>query len=165
MHVAALRAPISQSRGGEIMANATTADALPAGSRIRTASGLNVILGIWLVVSAFILATTGAELWNNLLVGVFVLILASTRVSTPTISTKPLSWINALVGLWLIVSPFVLDYASLAETWNDIGVGVLLLIFAAWSASLPRTTPATATTTTTRTTATDANDASGRDRG
>ncbi|HEU4620273.1 MAG TPA: SPW repeat protein [Gammaproteobacteria bacterium] len=132
------------------MANAITADTMPGGSQIRTASGLNVILGVWLVISAFIFAATSAGFWNNILVGMLVLILASTRVSRPTASTKPLGWTNAVIGIWLIIAPFVLDYASLAATWNDIGVGVLLLIFASWSASLPRTLM------TTRTTATDA---------
>jgi hypothetical protein len=138
------------------MANATTVDTLPAGGQIRTASGLNLILGIWLIISAFILAATAAAFWNNVLVGIFVLVLASTRVSRPTVSTKPLGWTNAVVALWLIIAPFVLGYVSLAETWNSIGVGVLLLIFAAWSASLPRSMPATGRTTTARTTATDA---------
>jgi hypothetical protein len=129
---------------------------MPAGGQIRTASGLNVILGIWLIISAFIFAATGAAFWNNVLVGIFVLILASTRVSRPTVATKPLGWTNAVVAIWLILAPFVLDYLSLAETWNSIGVGVLLLIFAAWSASLPRAMPVTTRTATTRTTATDA---------
>lgn len=138
------------------MANAGTVDTMPADSQIRTASGLNVVLGLWLVISAFILAATGAAFWNSLLVGIFVLILAGMRVSRPTVSTKPLGWTNAVVSIWLIVAPFVLAYVSVAATWNSIAVGVLLLVFAAWSASLPRTLPTTARTSTTRTTATDA---------
>lgn len=138
------------------MANAATVGTMPADGQIRTASGLNVILGIWLIISAFVLAATAAAFWNSLLVGIFVLILAATRMSRPTVSTKPLGWTNAVVGIWLILAPFVLGYVTQAATWNSIAVGVLLLVFAAWSASLPRTMPTTGRTATTRTTATDA---------
>src|SRR5690606_40536715 len=66
------------------------------------------------------------------------LILAATRLSRPTEGTKPASWVNAAIGVWLIAAPFILSYASDQEMWNDIIVGALVLIFAGWSASLPR---------------------------
>jgi hypothetical protein len=146
------------------MANAATAGPMPASGQIRTASGLNVILGIWLIIAPFIFAMTAAAFWNDILVGLFVLILASTRVSRPTASTKPASWTNAIVGIWLILAPFVLDYLSIAEIWDDIAVGVLLLILGTWSGSLPRRTP-TATTTATDTTATDTTATGAQGRG
>lgn len=124
------------------MADAATAGAAPVGGQIRTASGLNVILGIWLVVAPFIFAMTAAAFWNDVCVGLFALILASTRVSRPTAATRAASWTNVIVGVWLIFAPFVLDYLSLAEFWNDILVGAALLILASWSASMPRTTAA-----------------------
>lgn len=130
------------------MADAATAGPMPASGQIRTASGLNVILGIWLIIAPFIFAMTGAAFWNDILVGIFVLILASTRVSRPTASTRLASWTNAIVGIWLILAPFVLGYLSVAQVWDDIAVGVLLLILSTWSGSLPRRTPAATTTAT-----------------
>src|SRR5690606_36332051 len=52
--------------------------------------------------------------------------------------TKPASWVNDAIGVWLIAAPFILGYENEQEMWNDIIVGALLLIFAGWSASLPR---------------------------
>jgi hypothetical protein len=145
------------------MANVTTAGVAPrGGNQIRFASGLNVLLGIWLIIAPFIFAATPAAFWNSLLVGIFVLILASTRMSRPAADTRALSWTNAVVGIWLIIAPFVLDYVALADFWNSIACGALLLILASWSASLPRTRTVTTTTTTTHTPgATMANDRPG----
>lgn len=39
-------------------------------------------------------------------------------------------WFNFTLGLWLIISPFLLGYSHLrAAMWNEIIVGVLILIF------------------------------------
>ncbi len=127
------------------MANATTMGVTPWRGQIRLASGVNVLLGIWLIIAPFVFAFTAAAFWNNVAVGVFVLLLAATRVSRPTASTKAASWTKAIIGIWLIIAPFVLDYLSLGEFWDDISVGVLLLILASWSASLPRGTTVTTT--------------------
>lgn len=144
------------------MAHASTVNE-SAGGQIRTASGINAILGIWLIIAAFVVADSQEAYWNDLLVGIVVLILAATRLSKPTDGTKPASWVNAAIGVWLIAAPFVLGYVADAERWNDIIVGILLLAFGAWSASLPRTadlnrTTADRTGTTTRTTRTEPRD-------
>ncbi|TAK09879.1 MAG: hypothetical protein EPO39_01475 [Candidatus Manganitrophaceae bacterium] len=39
-------------------------------------------------------------------------------------------WINFILGLWLIISPFLLGYSHVRPAmWNEIIVGVLVLIF------------------------------------
>lgn len=39
-------------------------------------------------------------------------------------------WINFILGLWLIISPFLLGYSNVRPAmWNEIIVGVLVLIF------------------------------------
>lgn len=139
------------------MAHASTTVNESAGGQIRTASGINAILGAWLIVAAFVVAESQSAYWNDLVVGILVLILAATRLSKPTAGTKPASWTNAGIGVWLIAAPFVLGYVADGERWNDIIVGILLLAFGAWSASLPRTADLSRTnvdrtgTTTTRT--------------
>jgi SPW repeat len=39
-------------------------------------SWLNLILGIWLVVSPFVLFASGGAMWNNVIVGVIIAALA-----------------------------------------------------------------------------------------
>ncbi len=39
-------------------------------------------------------------------------------------------WINFTLGLWLIISPFLLGYSHIRSAmWNEIIVGFLILIF------------------------------------
>lgn len=118
------------------MANAQAATA-PGARQIRGISGVNVVLGIWLIIAPFVLSLSGSVLWNDLIVGVLVLILAGVRVSKPSQGTRAASWTNAALGAWLIIAPFVLSYTSSVATWNDVIVGVLIAALALWSAYLP----------------------------
>jgi SPW repeat len=44
-------------------------------------------------------------------------------------------WINAALGAWLIVSPFILGFSAIsAALWNQLGVGLVVLVLAAWAA-------------------------------
>ncbi|MEK7654208.1 MAG: SPW repeat protein [Patescibacteria group bacterium] len=46
---------------------------------------------------------------------------------------KWLSWITLILGIWLIVSPFVLGYWRVTSAlWVQITVGVLLSLVAVW---------------------------------
>ena len=73
-------------------------------------------------------------LWNTLLVGVVVGLLALIRASNPT-ENAGLSWTNLIVGLWLIVSPFILPYGHLTVAIrNDVVIGIVVGVLAIWSA-------------------------------
>jgi len=51
------------------------------------------------------------------------------------------SWLGVIAGIWLIVAPFALDYATTRATVNSIIVGVLALIVSAISAMTYSTIP------------------------
>jgi hypothetical protein len=105
-------------------------------SQVRSASGLNVLAGIWLIVAPFLLgyADTQAALWNDIIIGIVVLIIASARASMPE-KMPAASWLNAVLGAWLIIAPFALGYSEVgAGTWNDILLGIIVLVLASWSA-------------------------------
>jgi uncharacterized membrane protein YtjA (UPF0391 family) len=104
----------------------------------RIASGLNILASIWLIASPFLLGYSGLSataMWDAIIVGVVVLILAWIREANPRGAVWP-SWVNVVLGLWMIIAPFVLGTAAVsgAIMWNDIIVGVLFVIFGAWSA-------------------------------
>ncbi len=109
----------------------------------RPASVLNVLAGIWLIISPWVLGFNDlqAAFWNTLLVGIAVLVLAAIRLATT--GTPGLSWINLILGVWLIISPFALAFAA-AQTamGNAIFLGILVGIFSLWAA-LGAQTPAT----------------------
>lgn len=103
----------------------------------KVPSGLNILFSLWLIISPFVLAYSGLSMlamWDAIIVGVIVLILAAIRMANPE-SSPWLSWINALLGIWLIISPFALGTSHImAAMWDDVIVGIAFLVFGAWSA-------------------------------
>jgi hypothetical protein len=102
------------------------------------ASALVFIAGIWLIIAPFSLdyRNTGGEFsgyWNDVVIGVALAAVALVRIVSP-VATAPLSVINVLLGMWLIIAPFILGYNegadAAAATVNDIIVGVLVVLLA-----------------------------------
>lgn len=117
---------------------------------VRWTSGINLVAGLWLISAPFVLGyayITNNALWNDIIVGIVVAAIAAVRVAGP-LRHAAVSWINAALGAWLIVAPFVLTYsaqaAALAEqgdasgarsaATNDVLVGLVVLALGAWSA-------------------------------
>ena len=111
----------------------------PPRPRTFGASGINILFGIWLILAPFILAYTGLQvaMWNDIILGVLVGVIALIRTfGTAQAGT---SWINVLLGIWLIIAPFVLSYGdNPTPRWNDVILGILIVIFAWSSAAVPR---------------------------
>jgi BON domain-containing protein/SPW repeat-containing protein len=101
-------------------------------------SGVSMLAGLWLIVSAFLFGGFGNSsggAWNSLIVGIVIATLAAGRAYQPDIGAG-LSWINAILGAWMIAAPFVYDYTfNQARTWNSIIVGFIIVIFAIASAT------------------------------
>jgi hypothetical protein len=108
-----------------------------AGSSQTTggASWLNIVLGIWVIISPFVFQFTQltAATWNNLIVGIVIAILAIIRTSVPR--QAGWSWANVILGIWMIISPFALGAMTTAILWNNIILGVIIAIVASGSAS------------------------------
>lgn len=105
-------------------------------SIVKGVSGTNIAAGIWLIVAPFVLAYSDvtAALWNDILIGLAVAILAWIRVANP-LDYEGASWTNVVLGVWLVIAPFALGYsATTAAMWNDIVVGLVVLALGAWSA-------------------------------
>lgn len=101
-------------------------------SALKTASGLNFLAGIYLIISAWIGSINGGERANGIIFGIIVAILAATRFAE---STGPwASWLNALIGIWLIISPWVYGFAGTGWMWNSIVVGIIMLCLGCWAA-------------------------------
>lgn len=105
---------------------------------IKTLSWLVVVLGAWEVLSPFILGTShsAGALWEAIILGIALIILAGWAALSNQVSTvKALSWINVVLGAWLILAPFIVGYASVtAAMVNDIIIGVLALLLSLWAA-------------------------------
>jgi hypothetical protein len=105
----------------------------------KVPSGLNFLAGIWVLISPWILAFSGVYSadWNNVIIGTAVLLLAASRLwwSQGTWA----SWVNLILGIWLIISPYALGFAGYSTpTTNNIIFGIVVGILALWSAySMP----------------------------
>lgn len=118
--------------------------ALQHRGQVTTASGLDILAGIWLLISPFVLAFSalGDVTTSNVLAGIVVTILAAIRFFG-AFSASSLSWINALIGVWVLISPWVFGLGNVQTVWvNNLVIGIIILLLASWSAMASGTTPA-----------------------
>lgn len=107
-------------------------------SQIKSASGFNLLLGLWLIIAPFLLSyATSASRGNDITIGIIVALLAAFRL-LGVYRAAWLSWLNALLGIWLIIAPFVLRYGSSSALWNDVIVGLFIAFLGLWSATASR---------------------------
>lgn len=89
------------------------------------ARAINAVLALWLFVSAFLWRHTYAQTENAWVVGFTALIFALGGVSG-------LSWaryVNVLLGVWLVMSPFVIRILSPLTLLSNALVGIGLIVF------------------------------------
>lgn len=110
-------------------------------SQVKVASGLNFLAGIWIIISAWVYGAiyTSGSAWNSIIIGIVIAVFAAIRFFSPR-SAVGLSWINALLGIWMIISPWVYGYANTNEArmWNSVIFGIIVLILGVWSAAATR---------------------------
>jgi len=101
-------------------------------------SGILILVGIWELLAPFIwgYATIVEPLWNDVLFGAALIVLAGVSVLSESETTdRGLDWVNTVIGLWLIAAPFILNYTRLTPAlWNDIIVGIITVVLSAWAA-------------------------------
>jgi SPW repeat len=103
-------------------------------SDVVGASGLNIIAGIWLIISPWVLDfQSGDSYWNPIVFGAIVGAIALIRAGG-AYRAPWLSWINGLIGIWLFVSGWWLASSSAAQ-WNDWVMGVAVFVLAMISAT------------------------------
>lgn len=87
------------------------------------ARGINVALGIWLFISAFLWLHTSAQFTNTWLVGLAIAVVAAVGFAVPQAR-----WINTALAAWLIISVWALPTFAAATFWNNLLVGIASLI-------------------------------------
>jgi hypothetical protein len=106
---------------------------------VATASGLNLIAGIWLIIAPFVLGyANGDHYWNDIVFGAIVAFFALIRIAG-AYRAEWLSWLNALIGAWVFASAFWLDSSGRAQ-WNDIILGAIVFVLGLISATARRET-------------------------
>ena len=100
----------------------------------KTSGGLNIVAGIWLIISPFILGygNLPSATWNDIVLGIIVLVVAWVRIAnSPAI--PGIAWTNVIAGVWLFVSPWIFNYYQQPNPlWNNLVLGVIVFICAIW---------------------------------
>jgi len=100
-------------------------------------SGLAAIVGLWIVASPFVYEATNAAYWNNTLVGTGIFVLAGYnfyRMSRDHLGSVGVAALAALLGLWILVSPFVIDMGSGALSTSTTVSGIVVAILSGYNA-------------------------------
>ncbi len=104
--------------------------------QVMTASGLDVLAGIWILISPFVLGVHNLQQFttNNVIVGIVIGVLAAIRFFG-AYQASYLSWINAILGLWLLLTPWILRFSHYSTpTTNNVIFGIVVIVLACWSA-------------------------------
>ena len=84
---------------------------------------LNVILGIWLFISAFIWRHTPEQFNNSLVVGALCVLISLVALAVPQVR-----YLNTLLAIWLFISAFALPRVSSGTVWNDVLVAIAIFV-------------------------------------
>jgi SPW repeat len=98
-----------------------------------------LIAGVWLVFAPFYMTSyglAGSAALNS--VGVGVLLVAASGIALARPRAWP-EWINTVLGVWLVVSPFVLGFQDVAAvTLNHVVIGIIVVGDAMIALARPR---------------------------
>ena len=108
----------------------------------RMLSLVVALAGLWQIVAPFLLNFTNEQMAmrNAIGAGIALVLFAGLgafgvgRLSSAVVSA--FNWLACLTGLWLLISPSVLQYREIAPAfWSAIVVGLLSFIVAGYAAS------------------------------
>jgi len=85
---------------------------------------INVVLGVWVVLSARVWHRGGGSFINNVVTGIVVVVSAALAIRRPD-----LRFVNTAAGIWLIASLFAWPNYSSPMVWNNamVGAGIALV--------------------------------------
>ena len=89
----------------------------------------NLILGIVMFASPWIFSfPAGDQSTNAMIAGLIIVVLSIAALAAFAVWEE---WINLIVGLWLIVSPWVLHFSGTTAMYVHVVIGVLVALLAA----------------------------------
>lgn len=98
----------------------------------NTARTVNVVLGVWLFISAWIWPHTETSRATTWICGLLV-----AAIALVALRIRPTRWLNAAIGAWLVIAGFLLPDIAVGTMWNNIMVGLLVLLVAVGGISRP----------------------------
>lgn len=100
----------------------------------RWQDGGNLLLGVWLFLSPWAMnyaAGMPLSAWNATLLGAAIVLLAAVAMYMPRVWEEG---INMALGVWLVISPWVLGFAAEKNVMmNAVISGILVAALATWA--------------------------------
>lgn len=95
---------------------------------------VTLVLGIWLFFSPWILSFYSAmpdASWNFFVLGVAFVVFGAFGLNLRTLWEE---WVNLVLGIWMIISPWVLQYSGHSAARDDaVIVGIIVAVMAIWA--------------------------------
>jgi hypothetical protein len=88
---------------------------------VASARIINIILGIWLFISAFIWPHAYEQLTNTWILGLLTIAFALIAMRVPEVR-----YLNTLLAVWLFISVWALPAATIATMWNNALVAIAI---------------------------------------
>ena len=96
--------------------------------RSKIAGGISLIAGLWLALSSYFMGMGFGS--NAFIVGILVALFGLIEWSNAE-STMWVSWLNGILGVWLLISPMFLALA-MGAIWNSVILGIIIAAVAIW---------------------------------
>jgi len=84
---------------------------------------VNVTLGVWLFISAFLWPGSHAHVTNTWICGVLCVVFAITGISVPWAR-----YLNTALAVWLYVSAWALQTQHIAALWNNVLCAIAIFV-------------------------------------
>jgi hypothetical protein len=91
--------------------------------QVGTARYVNLVLGVWLFISAFIWEHTAAERTNTWILGVLFVVFALVAMRS-----TGARWVNTALSIWLFISVWALPHDNAGTMWNNALVAIVVFI-------------------------------------
>jgi hypothetical protein len=95
----------------------------------------SLLLGVWLVLSPFVLGFAAAAAWITVVLGLSVILFALEGFIIPSYLEE---WGEILLGLALLAAPWTIGYEPPLATINSVVSGLVVILFAVWELATDR---------------------------
>jgi hypothetical protein len=97
---------------------------------MKGVSWVNLILGVWVLVSPAVLHISGVLMESNVAIGILAVLVSIWSLLVPARNHAP-AWVALVIALWVLISPWALNVPPVAQTLASNALcGAVMTIFA-----------------------------------